>query len=53
MAAETGTLIATGAAEESLQVGGIQMSYQRDPKWRAKAIHNSGAADLLRPYRRR
>jgi hypothetical protein len=30
----------------------IEMDYDRSPTWLAMALRNSGAADLLRPYRR-
>lgn len=32
--------------------GGIKTRYDRAPTWLARAIQNSGAGDLLRPYRR-
>jgi hypothetical protein len=32
--------------------GSIEESFQRSATWAARAIHYSGAADLLRPYRR-
>jgi hypothetical protein len=33
--------------------GAIEESYQRNPAWVARAMELSGAADLLRPYKRR
>jgi hypothetical protein len=30
----------------------IEIEYQRSQSWLARCIHNSGAGDLLRPYRR-
>ncbi len=36
----------------SLGSGAIQKSYSRDPAFMARAFINSGAANLLRPYRR-
>ena len=42
-----------GASSYSVQVGNsFSKSYDRNPAWLAKALHYSGAADLLRPYRR-
>ncbi len=41
-----------GASRHSLSMGDLTESIDRNPAWVAKAIHNSGAADLLRPYRR-
>ncbi|SFN85194.1 hypothetical protein SAMN05216224_11754, partial [Thioclava dalianensis] len=42
-----------GLSSYSVNMGGaIQESYQRNPAWTARAMQNSGAADLLRPYRR-
>lgn len=38
----------------SVNMGGaIEESYQRSPAWVARAMELSGAADLLRPYKRR
>lgn len=47
-------------AEYVAQTGGVgfqsesdgDYSYSRNPAWLARAMHYSGAADLLRPYRR-
>ncbi|WMS43436.1 hypothetical protein RDV64_03260 [Acuticoccus sp. MNP-M23] len=39
-------------AYEADMAGAIRESYQRPAAWIAKALQNSGAADLLRPYRR-
>lgn len=42
-----------GASSYSVNMGGaIEESYQRNAAWVAKALIYSGAADLLRPYRR-
>lgn len=49
MAEDTGR---AGVSNRSLRVGtAMEESYQRNPAWMARAIVNSGAADLLRPYR--
>lgn len=42
-----------GVSSYSVNMGGaIQESYQRNAAHAARALQNSGAADLLRPYRR-
>jgi len=41
-----------GARSESIGAGSISLSHTRSPAWMAEAIKNSGAGDLLRPYRR-
>lgn len=42
-----------GASRVSAGVeGAIQIDFNRSPEWLARAVVNSGAADLLRPYRR-
>lgn len=42
-----------GATDYSADLGGaIKESYSRYPSWLARAMQYSGAADLLRPYRR-
>jgi hypothetical protein len=42
-----------GVSEYSVNMGGaIMESYKRNSAWVARAIELSGAADLLRPYRR-
>ena len=42
-----------GASSFSANVGGdLQWSVTRNAAWMARALQNSGAADLLRPYRR-
>lgn len=42
-----------GATDYSVNMGGaIQESFRRYPSWMARAMQYSGAADLLRPYRR-
>ena len=41
-----------GASATSYEVGGnLKVSFDRSPAWLAKAIVNSGAGDLLRPWR--
>lgn len=41
------------ASSYSVNMGGaIEESYERNPAWIARAMDLSGAADLLRPYRR-
>jgi len=43
-----------GVSSYSVNMGGaIEESYQRNPAWVARAMDLSGAADLLRPYKRR
>ncbi len=43
-----------GVSSYSVNMGGaIEESYQRNPAWMARAMEYSGAADLLRPYKRR
>lgn len=42
-----------GVSQYSVNMGGtIEESYQRSAAWIARAMDYSGAADLLRPYRR-
>ena len=42
-----------GASSFSTSIGGaIDISETRNAAWMARALQNSGAADLLRPYRR-
>ncbi|MFG6508284.1 MULTISPECIES: hypothetical protein [unclassified Sulfitobacter] len=41
-----------GASSTSVAIGPIQEELERNPSWVAKAMHYSGAGDLLRPYRR-
>lgn len=41
-----------GASSYAYQLGDQQETIQRNPAHVAKAMQNSGAADLLRPYRR-
>jgi len=42
-----------GATSYSTDIGGdLQWSVTRNAAWMARALQNSGAADLLRPYRR-
>lgn len=49
MAAKPGK---AGASSESISSGSISLSTRRSPDWMAQAMSNSGAGDLLRPYRR-
>ena len=40
------------ASSGSVDIGGaMTVSAERSPKWQARALHYSGAADLLRPWR--
>jgi hypothetical protein len=48
MAAKPGK---AGARSESVAAGSITIASTRDPAWLAKAMQNSGAADLLRGLR--
>lgn len=41
-----------GASSYSVNIGQINESIRRSPAWMARALENSGAADLLRRYRR-
>ena len=42
-----------GASSYKVDIGGaVSLSVDRSPTWLARAMINSGAADLLRPYRR-
>ncbi len=42
-----------GSSSRTVELGGeLRESYDRAPTWLARAIQYSGAADLLRPYRR-
>jgi len=41
-----------GASSTSVEIGPIKESLDRNPAWVARAMQNSGAGDLLRPYRR-
>ena len=41
-----------GASSTTVAIGPIQESLDRSPAWVARAMQLSGAADLLRPYRR-
>ena len=41
-----------GARSERIGAGSISLSHTRSPSWMAEAMQNSGAGDLLRPYRR-
>ena len=41
-----------GARSYAAETGQLSERVTRDPAWMAKALHQSGAADLLRPYRR-
>lgn len=42
----------SGASRVRRQVGDVVTSYDRSATWIAQALDKSGAADLLRPYRR-
>jgi len=41
-----------GASNFNVDIGPVNMTIQRSPAWLANAMKNSGAGDLLRPYRR-
>lgn len=41
-----------GATSESISAGSITLAHRRSASWMAQAMQNSGAADLLRPFRR-
>lgn len=41
-----------GVTTDRITVGSVGLSTHRSEAWRAKAMENSGAGDLLRPYRR-
>lgn len=41
-----------GAYSESISAGSVSLSHRRSSTWMAQALQNSGAADLLRTYRR-
>lgn len=41
-----------GATSETTRAGSVETSKSRDASWMAQAMQNSGAADLLRTYRR-
>ncbi|MBV1865828.1 MAG: hypothetical protein KUG74_15535 [Rhodobacteraceae bacterium] len=42
-----------GATSYSLNLGGnMDQAITRNQAWKARAMQNSGAGDLLRPYRR-
>ncbi len=44
----------SGAARAETDLDGkLHVEVERDPRWLARAMIQSGAADLLRPYRRR
>ncbi len=49
MASKAGT---AGVRSERIQAGSISIQRSRDASWQAQAMTNSGAADLLRNYRR-
>jgi hypothetical protein len=46
------SLLPAGVRSYSATSGQLSEAATGDPAWLAKALHNSGAADLLRPYRR-
>ena len=41
-----------GARSETTTIGSLTVPQTRSSSWMAEALHNSGAADLLRSYRR-
>lgn len=41
-----------GAYREAVTAGSVSVQTSRSASWMAEALQNSGAADLLRPYRR-
>ena len=41
-----------GVGEYSVRMGPVTETYKRSAAWTAKALQDSGAADMLRPYRR-
>lgn len=41
-----------GASSSQERIGNLSVSFERSPAWLAKAMQNSGAADLLRNHRR-
>ena len=41
-----------GASSFREQLGPSEIEVQRRPDWQGRILHTSGAADLLRPYRR-
>lgn len=47
-----GADVPAGASSYSYQLGDLQETIQRNPAHMARAMQNSGAADLLRAYRR-
>ena len=50
---EVGNECVPGAQETSIDLGGALSTREvRSPQWIARAMDQSGAADLLRPYRR-
>lgn len=49
-AAQTGGM--PGASSYSINIGQLSESWSMAPAFMARALDNSGAADLLRPYRR-
>lgn len=49
MAAKPGT---PGATSERTRAGSVEVEKSRSESWMAKALQNSGAADLLRTFRR-
>lgn len=50
MAADPGT---PGVTSETVNIPDVEISeISRSPSWMARAMQNSGAGDLLRPYRR-
>ncbi|MEY8838078.1 hypothetical protein AB9K41_03445, partial [Cribrihabitans sp. XS_ASV171] len=44
---------ADGKGREAIDIGPIKQEHERTAYWVARAMDLSGAADLLRPYKRR
>ena len=44
--------MAAGVSSAEIDLGLLRSKVDRSPTWLARAMLNSGAADLLRPYRR-
>ena len=52
LADESGVRV-SGSSGTKYDVGSVAVEIQRSPTWLARALHLSGAGDLLRPYRRK
>ncbi|KDA03067.1 hypothetical protein [Hyphomonas oceanitis] len=46
------SVVPAGASRASVRAGSVSLNVTRDPNWKGHALQASGAADLLRPYRR-